>query len=223
VINGTCLGKGERTRIAPLELILLHLIGMGYYADCRPDFTVLNELAELYTRMGQPVADKYPLYGRDAHRTRAGIHADGINKFWSMYAPFNVPELIGRPLEVSLSKDSGIAGLIFVARQHLGRKFSKDDPGIQAAHRLLRDKTRLIVPNSRRGQRSDQIESASSRPEDKHSAFNVQRGCSPFTGSIGTSIPLTRRHADTFSQTGGFRRSSIEGWKPIGWPGSLTR
>jgi isopropylmalate/homocitrate/citramalate synthase len=137
VINGTCLGKGERTGNAPLELILLHLIGMGYYVDCQPDFTVLNELAELYSRMGQPVADKYPLYGRDAHRTRAGIHADGLNKFWSMYAPFNVPELIGRPLEVSLSKDSGIAGLIFVARQHLRREFRKEDPEIQATHEWM--------------------------------------------------------------------------------------
>jgi isopropylmalate/homocitrate/citramalate synthase len=137
VINGTCLGKGERTGNAPLELILLHLIGIGYYVDCQPDFTVLNELAELYSRMGQPVADKYPLYGRDAHRTRAGIHADGLNKFWSMYAPFNVPELIGRPLEVSLSKDSGIAGLIFVARQHLRREFRKEDPEIQATHEWM--------------------------------------------------------------------------------------
>jgi isopropylmalate/homocitrate/citramalate synthase len=87
--------------------------------------------------MGQPVADKYPLYGRDAHRTRAGIHADGLNKFWSMYAPFDVPKLIGRPLEISLSKDSGIAGLIFVTRQHLRRQFSKDDPEIQAAHEWM--------------------------------------------------------------------------------------
>ena len=38
---------------------------------------------------------KYPLYGRDAHRTRAGIHADGLNKFWWMYAPFDVPRLLG--------------------------------------------------------------------------------------------------------------------------------
>jgi isopropylmalate/homocitrate/citramalate synthase len=134
VINGTCLGKGERTGNAPLELILLHLIGMGYYAECQPDFTVLNELGDLYAQMGQPVADKYPLYGRDAHRTRAGIHADGLNKFWPMYAPFDVPKLIGRPLEVSLTKDSGIAGLIFVARQHLHQEFRKEDPKIQAAH-----------------------------------------------------------------------------------------
>jgi hypothetical protein len=55
------LGKGERTGNAPLELILLHLIGMGYYADCRPDFTVLNELGELYSiahfQTGKPNVD----------------------------------------------------------------------------------------------------------------------------------------------------------------------
>ncbi len=136
-INGTCLGKGERTGNAPLELILLHLIGMGYYPFSQPDFTVLNELAELYKQMGQPIADKCPLYGRDAHRTRAGIHADGLNKFWWMYAPFDVPKLIGRPLEVSLTKDSGIAGLIFVARQNLHRDFGKEDPTVRAAHEWM--------------------------------------------------------------------------------------
>jgi isopropylmalate/homocitrate/citramalate synthase len=77
---------------------------MGCFASCQPDFTILNEHGELYARMGQPLPDKYPLYGCDAHRTRAGIHADGLNKFWWMYAPFDVPKLIGRPLEVSLTK-----------------------------------------------------------------------------------------------------------------------
>ena len=137
VINGTCLGKGERTGNAPLEMILLHLIGMGYYAYRLPDFTALNDLGHLYAEMGHPVADKYPLYGRDAHRTRAGIHADGLNKFWWMYAPFDVPRLIGRPLEVSLTKDSGIAGLTFVARQHLHREFGKEDSTIRAAHEWM--------------------------------------------------------------------------------------
>ena len=82
--------------------------------------------------MGEPIPPKYPLYGRDAHRTRAGIHADGLNKFWWMYAPFNVPELLGRPLEVSLTKDSGLAGLIFLVRQHLGHR-----PGARTIPRLL--------------------------------------------------------------------------------------
>ena len=131
-INGTCLGKGERTGNAPLEGVLLHLIGMGYFAQRRPDFTALNALAEIYAQMGAPLPTTYPLYGRDAHRTRAGIHADGLNKFWWMYAPFDVPALLGRPLEVSLTKDSGLAGLIFLIKQHLGVELSKDDPRLHA-------------------------------------------------------------------------------------------
>lgn len=129
-INGTCLGKGERTGNAPLEAVLLHLIGMGYFAGSRPDFAALNDLVDLYARMGEPVPAKYPLYGRDAHRTRAGVHADGLNKFWWMYAPFDVPKLLGRPLEVSLTKDSGIAGLIFLIKQHLGIELAKTDSSL---------------------------------------------------------------------------------------------
>src|SRR6266446_3450789 len=84
--------------------------------------------------MGEPLPPTYPLYGRDAHRTRAGVHADGLNKFWWMYAPFNVPALLGRPLEVSLTKDSGLAGLIFLIRQHLGIDLPKDHPSVIAAY-----------------------------------------------------------------------------------------
>ncbi|HKS70080.1 MAG TPA: hypothetical protein VJQ45_06655 [Ktedonobacterales bacterium] len=137
VINGTLLGKGERSGNAPLEAVLLHVLGMGYFPGEQPDFTALNELAALYAEMGEPVPPKYPLYGRDAHRTRAGVHADGLNKFWWMYAPFNVPELLGRPLEVSLTKDSGVAGLVFVLRQHLGLDIHKDDPRLQAVYAWL--------------------------------------------------------------------------------------
>lgn len=137
VINGTLLGKGERTGNAPLEMLLLHLSGMGYFQEQAPNFKILNELVELYDQMGEPVPPKYPLYGRDAHRTRAGVHADGLNKFWWMYAPFNVPELLGRPLEVSLTKESGLAGLIFMLRQHLGIEIAKDDERLQQLHALL--------------------------------------------------------------------------------------
>ena len=63
-----------------------------------------------------------------------GVHADGLNKFWWMYAPFNVPALLGRPLEVSLTKESGLAGLIFLIRQHLGIDLPKDHPSVIAAY-----------------------------------------------------------------------------------------
>src|SRR5436190_17158389 len=137
-INGTLLGKGERSGNAPLEAVLLHAAGMGCLPEL-PDFRALNELVELYDEMDQSVPAKYPLYGRDAHRTRAGIHADGLNKFWWMYAPFDVPTLLGRPLELSFTKDSGIAGLVFLVKQHTGREPSKDDPELRRVHdELLR-------------------------------------------------------------------------------------
>jgi isopropylmalate/homocitrate/citramalate synthase len=78
-----------------------------------------------------------PHIGRDAHRTRAGIHADGLNKFWWMYAPFNVPRLLGRPLEVSLTEESGLAGLIFLVHQHTGHELPKDDANLQKAYNWL--------------------------------------------------------------------------------------
>ncbi|MBL8097030.1 MAG: hypothetical protein JNL73_22825 [Anaerolineales bacterium] len=133
-INGTLLGKGERSGNAPLEGVLLHLIGLGYFDQRAPDFKALNDLAALYEAMGEPVPAKYPLFGKDAHRTRAGIHADGLNKFWWMYAPFDVPALLGRPLEVSLTKDSGVAGLIFTVKQHTGHELAKDDPTLLKLH-----------------------------------------------------------------------------------------
>ncbi|MGO8946440.1 MAG: hypothetical protein ACLQUY_02010 [Ktedonobacterales bacterium] len=54
-----------------------------------------------------------------------------------MYAPFHVPALLGRPLEVSLSKDSGVAGLVFVLRQRLGLDVAKDDPRLQVVYAWL--------------------------------------------------------------------------------------
>lgn len=134
-VNGTLLGKGERSGNAPLEGVLLHLVGLGLAQ--MPNFHALNALAGRYAELGQPVPPQYPLYGRDAHRTRAGIHADGLNKFWPMYAPFDVPALLGRPLEVSLTRDSGLAGLVYLIRAHTGVALPKTHPGLQALHAEL--------------------------------------------------------------------------------------
>ena len=138
-INGTCLGKGERTGNAPLEAIALHLAGMNLVDETQLDFRPLNQLSELYEGLGQPVADKYPLFGRDAHRTRACIHADGLNKMWRMYAPFDVPNLLGRPLEISLTKDSGLAGIQYMIKQHTGMQLDKSDEKILAMNTWIQN------------------------------------------------------------------------------------
>ena len=45
-----------------------------------------------------------------------------------------MPQLLGRPLEVSLTKDSGLAGVIFLVKQHLGLELTKDDPRVRQLH-----------------------------------------------------------------------------------------
>ncbi len=137
VISGCCLGVGERTGNAPIEAVIVHMLGMGYWDTGEVDLSLINRLADLYTGIGVGPSAKYPLFGRDAYVTRAGIHADGLNKFWWMYTPFNAPKLVGRDLEVALTKDSGQAGLLFLLKAHLGLECAKDDP------RLLRVQTWL--------------------------------------------------------------------------------
>lgn len=137
VISGTTLGSGERTGNAPLEAVIAHLLGMGYWRDDPPDLRAVNDLAALYGELGVGPSAKYPLFGSDAYVTRAGIHADGLNKFWWMYAPFNAPLLVGRELEVALTKDSGRAGLLFVLRRHVSGDLSKDDPRVARVHDWL--------------------------------------------------------------------------------------
>ncbi len=40
-------------------------------------------------------------------------------------------------MEVSLTRDSGLAGLVFLIRQHTGRELAKDDPTLLRVHARL--------------------------------------------------------------------------------------
>jgi 2-phosphinomethylmalic acid synthase len=44
---------------------------------------------------------------------------------------------LSRPLELSFTKDSGLAGLIFLIKQRAGLVFAKDDPRLHAIHEEL--------------------------------------------------------------------------------------
>ncbi|HEV2639538.1 MAG TPA: hypothetical protein VGX23_30655 [Actinocrinis sp.] len=130
VISGCCLGVGERTGNAPVEAVIVHMLGMGFWETGQIDLKLINRLADLYTELGVGPSAKYPLFGKDAYVTRAGIHADGLNKFWWMYTPFNAPKLVGRELEVALTKDGGQAGITFLLTKHLGGEYAKEDPRV---------------------------------------------------------------------------------------------
>lgn len=134
-VNGCLLGKGERTGNAPLEVVLFHLVGL--VPGVAPDLKAVNDLVRFYESMGEPVAPKHPLFGRDAHLTRAGIHADALKKDRRTYTFCDTEAVLGRPLEVLLTKESGLGGLALLVQQRTGRSLAKDDARLRATWAAL--------------------------------------------------------------------------------------
>jgi isopropylmalate/homocitrate/citramalate synthase len=69
--------------------------------------------------------------------TRAGIHADGLLKNEEIYNVFNTERLLKRPVQLSITDKSGMAGITLWVNKHFpARKVSlaKTDAGVQKIH-----------------------------------------------------------------------------------------
>ncbi|MEM1560476.1 MAG: 2-isopropylmalate synthase, partial [Ignisphaera sp.] len=69
--------------------------------------------------------------GRNAFRTKAGIHADGLLKNPEVYLPFDPIKVVGIPYSVAITPYSGRSAVLLWLRNYLGlNHLSKDDPRI---------------------------------------------------------------------------------------------
>lgn len=140
-INGTLFGFGERSGNTPLEAMLVHWIGLTG-DDAAVDLGKATELAEYFQReLGWEIPPNWPLFGRDAFLTRAGLHADGLLKNEAIYAPFDSGKLLGRPPSIAVTDKSGRAGAALWVNSRLSLSgkdvVDKRDPGIEAMHRAI--------------------------------------------------------------------------------------
>lgn len=78
-VHATALGVGERAGNAPMELVLLNLHLLDALAG-RDLSQLLEYCRAASVALGWPVPHNYPLVGRDAFRTVAGVHASAILK-----------------------------------------------------------------------------------------------------------------------------------------------
>ncbi|HEY0143814.1 MAG TPA: LeuA family protein [Thermoanaerobaculia bacterium] len=77
-VHGTAAGIGERVGNTPIDLLMVNLKLMGWIDN---DLTTLPEYVRFVsTATNVPLADKYPVFGRDAFRTGTGVHAAAIIK-----------------------------------------------------------------------------------------------------------------------------------------------
>ncbi len=118
-LNCTLLGIGERTGNPPLEGVLMEY--MGLKGDlCGVDPTVITEIAHFYRSIGTRVSVRYPFLGDDFHKTRAGIHADGLARDERIYSIFDTQKLLNRPPEVVVTDKSGADGIHLWINNFLG-------------------------------------------------------------------------------------------------------
>lgn len=118
-LNGTLLGIGERTGNPPIEGAIFEYIGLK--GDmCGIDTAVLTEIADYYRSIGTHVPARAPFMGEDFPKTRAGIHADGLNRDERIYNIFDTGKLLNRPPEVALTDKSGSDGVVLWVNNFLG-------------------------------------------------------------------------------------------------------
>ncbi len=133
--NASVLGVGERTGNSPLEALCVEYAGLKGTTDGM-DLTAIKELAARFRQMGWPVPSNYPFAGTDFNVTRAGIHADGVIKNEEIYNIFDTGKILARPLGISVTDKSGVAGVALWLNQNLGlegdKQLDKHHPGIKA-------------------------------------------------------------------------------------------
>lgn len=112
-VNCSLLGIGERTGNIPLEAMVFE------YASLRGGFdgmdpTVITEIARYYeNELGYDIPSMTPFVGRNFNVTRAGIHADGLQKDEEIYNIFDTRRILNRPALVAISNTSGLAGIAY--------------------------------------------------------------------------------------------------------------
>ncbi len=77
-VHGCALGIGERVGNTAIDQLLVNLRLMGWIEN---DLTALPEYVRFVADVTKvPLADQYPVFGRDAFRTGTGVHAAAIIK-----------------------------------------------------------------------------------------------------------------------------------------------
>src|SRR6185503_1358114 len=123
-LHGTALGVGERVGNAPMDLLLVNFVLLGWR-----DFD-LSRLPEYCRKVseatGVPFPDNWPVVGIDAFRTGTGVHAAAILKArakgddWLADRIYSgVPaSLVGRRQLVEIGPMSGESNVVFWLQSH---------------------------------------------------------------------------------------------------------
>ncbi len=133
-VNTSLLGIGERTGNTPLEAMVVEYCQLKGNSGGM-NLRVITEIAEFFeNELKFEIPPRTPFVGRAFNATRAGIHADGLNKDEEIYSIFNTTDILGRPPIVLIDAHSGMAGISAWINTYFmlsdAHKIGKNDPGV---------------------------------------------------------------------------------------------
>ncbi|MBI5182427.1 MAG: histone-lysine N-methyltransferase [Nitrospirae bacterium] len=129
--NGAILGFGERTGNSPIEGLIIEYISLRGDNN-GVDTRVITEIAEYFHKeLHYHIPPNYPLVGSEFNTTSAGIHLDGVLKNEEIYNIFDTARLLNRPIGITITDKSGLAGIAQWINTHLELK---DDKKIDKRH-----------------------------------------------------------------------------------------
>ena len=135
-VNCSLLGIGERTGNCPLEAMVINYAQLKGTLDGM-DPMVITEIAEYFEKkIGYKIPQRTPFVGDDFNVTRAGVHADGLNKNEEIYNIFNTEKILGKQPKVMINNTSGVAGVVHWIHAHYGESggISKQSPAVIEIH-----------------------------------------------------------------------------------------
>jgi len=110
-VNGSFLGLGERSGIAPLEALVMQAYQLKGEADAGAMAAIVALRDYMKAELGVSLDRCYPVLGEEYLKVRSGIHADGLEKSSASYYPFDATAMLGAEIRPVISDISGLAGL----------------------------------------------------------------------------------------------------------------
>lgn len=126
-VNCSLLGIGERTGNIPTEAMVMEYASLrGTFNGMNPQ--VITDIADYYTKeLKYDIPPMTPFVGENFNVTKAGIHADGLNKDEEIYNIFDTKKILNREVGVAINQSSGIAGIVYwYNKRYPDEKVSKE-------------------------------------------------------------------------------------------------
>ena len=169
-VHGAAAGIGERVGNTPIDHLMVNLKLMGWIDN---DLTKLREYVQFVSRVtGVPIADNYPVFGRDAYRTGTGVHAAAIIKAkkkgseWLADRVYSgVPAgMFGLQQVIEVGPMCGLSNVIYWLAAH---DYPQEEELAQEIFKLAKSTNRVLT--------DDEIHSCAARWHERHIEARVAK------------------------------------------------